>query len=175
MDSSAHFSQCRKFRYSLTRIWDNDLPTVMFVGLNPSTADESTDDPTVRRCIGFAQSGGFGRLVLTNLFAFRSTDPQKLKRVGDPIGPENDQQIMRAARAAAQVIIAWGTHGSLHGRDEEVLDLLNEPYCLGTTKDGFPKHPLYLAASTNFIRFARSTVRIKFPVQENKKRVRKIA
>ena len=175
MDSFAHFSACRQFRYSLTRVWDRDLPAVMFVGLNPSTADESTDDPTVRRCIGFARTCGFGRIVLTNLFAFRSTDPKKLKLVSDPIGPENDEQIIKAACAAARVLVAWGIHGSLYGRDQDVLGFLEKPYCLGITKNGLPKHPLYLAANTKLMRFPQSTIRIKSPARTRNETVRKVA
>ena len=166
MESTALFSTCRQFRYSLTRVWDNELPLAMFIGLNPSTADEIKDDPTVRRCIGFARSGGFGGIVLANLFAFRSKDPRSLKDVHDPVGPENDVRIIESAYSAARVIVAWGVHGALHDRDKHVLSLLQKPYCLGITKDGLPKHPLYLAASTKMTRlprscYARSAVRLQ--------------
>src|SRR5262245_38555366 len=95
---SAVFSPCRKYRYSLTRIWDAERPNVMFVGLNPSTADDQVDDPTVRRCIGFARKWRFGGMIIVNLFAYRSTDPNRLQEILDPVGPENDEHIAATAR-----------------------------------------------------------------------------
>jgi hypothetical protein len=144
--SSAKLSSCRKYRYTLMRTWDESKPSVMFVGLNPSTADAKIDDPTVRRCIGFARRWGFGKLVLTNLFAFRSTDPALLEDIADPVGPENDHWIAQSSRVADLTVVAWGVHGSLLERDQEVLAQLHEPHCLGTTKSGAPRHPLYLPA-----------------------------
>ena len=121
----------------------------MFVGLNPSTADETKDDNTVRRCIGFAKDWGFGSLVLVNLFAYRSTDPNALLLVADPVGAENDTYILAASRAVERVVVAWGTKGTLLGRDKRVASLLPHSHCLGVTKSGHPKHPLYLAAKTS--------------------------
>lgn len=148
MFRSAAFSPCRRYRYKLSRVWSPTLPAVVFVGLNPSTADEQKDDPTVRRCIGFARKWNFGGLILVNLFAYRSTDPAGLLWAGDPVGPENDEQILASARTAAQVVLAWGAKGNLLDRDQQVLSLLPDAHCLGTTKDGHPKHPLYLAGNT---------------------------
>jgi len=148
MDGSAVFSVCRTYRYSLSRVWNPKRPSVMFVGLNPSTADEQEDDPTVRRCIGFARKWNLGGLILVNLFAYRSTDPAGLVEAGDPVGPGNDKHILASARAAARVVLAWGTKGSLLDRDQHVLSLLPSAHCLGVTKDGHPKHPLYLAGNT---------------------------
>lgn len=145
--SSAKLSSCRQYRYTLVRAWDDSRPTVMFVGLNPSTADAKINDPTVRRCIGFARRWGFGKLVLTNLFAFRSTDPSLLKDIDDPIGPDNDHWIAESSRTADLTVVAWGIHGRLRDRDQEVLSQLKEPHCLGTTKSGAPRHPLYLSAN----------------------------
>ena len=102
---SAAFSPCRRYRYCLSRVWNPKLPSVMFVGLNPSTADEQEDDPTVRRCIGFARNWNFGGLILVNLFAYRSTDPADLLRVDDPVGPGNDKHIL--ASAAGQGGLSW--------------------------------------------------------------------
>ena len=154
MHSTAVFSECRRYRYSLLRTWKRGSAKVMFIGLNPSTADEKVDDPTVRRCIGFARQWGYGGMILTNLFAFRSTDPKFLKNVPDPVGPDNDQMIVRCCRSSALVVVAWGAHGALQGRDERVLTLLSAPHCLGVTKSGLPRHPLYLAASTRLREFS---------------------
>jgi hypothetical protein len=156
MISSAQFSCCRTYRYSLRRIW-SERPLVLFVGLNPSTADETTDDPTVRRCIGFARRWRHGGLLLVNLFAYRSTDPAGLKRASDPIGPENDAAILDCCQSVTRVVVAWGVHGILEYRDRQVLSLLSRPYCLGLTKSGAPRHPLYLSAATRLRRFRDRT------------------
>src|SRR5262249_26275901 len=114
---SAAFSPCRKFRYSLSRTWNPKLASVMFVGLNPSTADEQEDDPTVRRCIGFARKWKFGGVILVNLFAYRTTDPSGLLEAADPIGPANDRHILASARGAGCIVLAWGTRGVFLDRD----------------------------------------------------------
>jgi hypothetical protein len=139
------FSPCRTYRYSLWREWDMfNRMFVVFIGLNPSTADESKDDPTIRRCIGFAKEWGFGALCMLNLFAFRATDPKDMMSAGDPIGPENDGILRSICRESGKIIAAWGVHGSFLGRDKEVSKLIPMMWCLGTTKDGFPRHPLYV-------------------------------
>ena len=145
---SAVFSRCRKYRYILTRVWNPKLPLVLFVGLNPSTADEHKDDPTVRRCIGFAREWHFGGLSLVNLFAYRATDPGDLLAATDPIGPRNDNCILTIARTTGRIVLAWGTLGGILGRDQRVLSMLPGAYCLGVTKGGHPKHPLYLPTRT---------------------------
>ena len=151
-ESSAAFSTCGTSRYRLTRRW-SDGPTIAFIGLNPSTADQFKLDPTVTRCVRRADKLGFGRLVMLNLFAFRSTDPQALKdrhNAGlEIVGEENDDVIREEAIAASKVVCAWGTLGTLAGRDRHVLRLLGglTLYCLGKSKDGHPKHPLYLPYS----------------------------
>lgn len=141
---TARFSSCQRYRYVLTRAWDPSLPTILIIGLNPSTADAATNDATVRRCATFARDWGHGSLVLANLFAFRATDPSLLSRQPDPVGPANDSWIRRMVAQAIRVVIAWGVHGSLRDRDREVLEWIPEPFCLGTTKGGHPRHPLYL-------------------------------
>jgi len=120
----------------------------MFVGLNPSTADENEDDPTVRRCIGFGRKWNCGGLILVNLFAYRSTDPASLLEADNPIGPSNDTYILASARAAGLIVLAWGTRGGFLDRDQHVLSLLPGAHCLGITKEGHPKHPLYVAGKT---------------------------
>ncbi|MCL5098512.1 MAG: DUF1643 domain-containing protein [Candidatus Omnitrophica bacterium] len=143
----AVFSPCRQWRYELWRRWGSD-PYCMFIGLNPSTADEVNDDPTVRRCIRFARQWGYGALCMTNIFAWRATDPADMKAVPDPVGPGNDAALKRGAAGAGIVIAAWGNHGSHLGRDKEVLAMLSNLHCLKHTKTGAPGHPLYLRATT---------------------------
>ena len=145
--TGAVISPCRKYRYALWRMWGDVVRSgyVMFVGLNPSTADETVDDPTIRRCVGFAKSWGYAGLVMTNLFAFRTTDPALMKRVGDPIGPENDRYLQAQDGYRALVVAAWGTYGAHRNRDLEVANMLHPMFCLAVTKDGHPAHPLYLA------------------------------
>ncbi len=148
MQRTARFSPCSRYRYSLSRTWDKSLPRVLFIGLNPSTADDQCDDPTVRRCIGFAQRWGYGGLILVNLFAYRTTDPTGLTEVNDPVGPDNDRWIAIEQTRAERVVAAWGNHGVLLNRDNAVLENLTQVYCLGITKPGCPRHPLYLASKT---------------------------
>ena len=150
---SAEFSRCRRYRYTLERRWATRGPTVVFIGLNPSTADERTDDPTVRRCVGFARDWGFAGVVLVNLFALRSTDPALLLTDRDPIGPDNDHWIRSSLRAAAMVVAAWGVRGGLLDRDAAVAAIAGDLHCLGLTKAGHPRHPLYLSACTTAVRF----------------------
>lgn len=144
MQKSAVFSPCRKWRYSLFRIWDDSIRPVAFIGLNPSTADEENDDPTVRRCINYARAWGAGGLVMLNAFAYRATDPRDMKAARDPVGPDNDKALAFNAKAASLVVAAWGVHGAFMDRGEAVRRLVPGLHCLGVTKEGFPKHPLYL-------------------------------
>ena len=113
-----------------------------WVMLNPSTADADTDDPTIRRCVGFAQTWGFGAIVVVNLFALRSTDPQRLRTHPDPIGPENDRFIWQATESSLLSVAAWGNHGSLRG--DEVAAMIPRLQVLKMTGGGQPAHPLYL-------------------------------
>lgn len=157
----AIFSPCRSWRYTLLRHLRVDpappVPRrVLFVCLNPSTATEVEDDPTVRRCMGFARAWGFNRLTVCNIFAVRSTDPKVLYDHPDPVGPENDYYIQHAANGAEMIVAAWGNHGKLHRRGEEVMALLRGDdgllegkravHVLGLNLGSFPKHPLYLRA-----------------------------
>lgn len=151
-EASATFSADRVHRYLLTRTWDASLPSVNFLMLNPSTADAFQLDPTNRRCVGFAQAWGYGSMVTTNIFAFRSTDPAGLRTAADAIGPENDDAILSAATSADLVIAAWGTHGELQGRGTAVREMLVGAgialHALRLTKAGHPGHPLYVAGDT---------------------------
>lgn len=147
----ATFSPCRTWRFRLERRWSAG-PKAAFILLNPSTADETKDDPTIRRCIGFAKAWGFGGLVLGNIFALRSTDPRGLYSHADPIGPGNDDALRGIAREAEKVICGWGTHGALNGRGSFAFDVMRqagaEPLALKVTAAGFPGHPLYIGADT---------------------------
>jgi hypothetical protein len=146
--SGAQFSDCRTWRYALWRTWNEEDGHVMFIGLNPSTADENKDDPTVRRCIRFAKTWGFGGIHMLNIFAFRATKPSDLFNAKDPIGPENNRFLEMYHDPAGRTIACWGAYGSYGDRGEAVAAMLKGLDCLGTTKDGHPRHPLYLKADT---------------------------
>ncbi|MEX0318007.1 MAG: DUF1643 domain-containing protein [Ruegeria sp.] len=147
--STAIYSDCERYRYSLTRVWDAAGRRALFVMLNPSTATEVQNDPTVERCERRARALGFGAFQVTNIFAWRDTDPRKMRAAADPVGPDNDDAILAGVDWADQVIAAWGTHGAHLERGPAVERLLRgtgQPlYHLGLTKDGHPKHPLYIA------------------------------
>ena len=145
----AEFSPCRTWRYALWRIWDDRLPAMAFCGLNPSTADETVNDRTINRCIGFARDWGYGSLYMLNLFAIRSTDPDFMLYRPDPIGPDNDDALRRYRRKVDLLVAAWGNHKMVkrHDRAKQVLAILEPVHCLEVLKDGFPKHPLYVPAS----------------------------
>jgi hypothetical protein len=149
------FSPCRSYRYTLKHRWDELMPerVVMWIGLNPSTADESALDPTLRRVKAFSAAWGFNAFVMTNLFAFRATDPKDMMRAVDPIGPENDRHLIETMRACeGAVVAAWGNGGRFNVRTGEVVPLLQRDgarvMCLGLTGEGFPRHPLYVAGGT---------------------------
>ena len=148
-DSVALYSDCEKYRYELSRVWDNNGDKALFVMLNPSTATEIQNDPTVERCERRARTLGFGAFRVCNIFAYRATDPRDMRAQTDPVGPENDAAIARAAEWADRVICAWGTHGAHLQRGVAVEHMLRgQPkplYHLGLSKQGHPKHPLYIA------------------------------
>lgn len=116
----------------------------MWIGLNPSTADEINNDPTVRRCIGYAQSWGYEGMCMTNIFAFRATDPKVMKAQTDPVGPDNDRHLIATAKDAKLIVAAWGVHGSHLGRGRKVRQMIQNLHYLALTKKGIPRHPLYL-------------------------------
>ena len=149
MIGHAQFSEDRIYRYSLERHWGKKRNgVIMFIGLNPSTADAEKDDPTIRRCIGFSKALGAGGYLMGNLFAYRSTDPKALKSENDPVGPDNDHWLLFLALRSLHVIAAWGAFEIARERGIEVRDMLSNHgislLCLGVTKDGHPRHPLYL-------------------------------
>lgn len=154
---TAHISPCGLYRYRLTREWSDTAP-LPFVMLNPSTADADLDDPTIRRCMGFARREGAGGIVVVNQFAFRATDPDALRTAADPHGPENDAALAEAAREAAAagmpIVCAWGTHGGRSNRHITIIQASGvRLVCLGVTKDGHPRHPLYVRGDQPLVAF----------------------
>ncbi len=149
MKKGAVIDKTGLYRYSLWREWDIDKSKIVFIMLNPSKADASIDDPTLRRCISFAKFWDYGSLIVVNLFAFRTASPLELKKVDNPIGKQNDRHLKKAIKLADQVVVAWGNNGKLMQRDRHVLELLSkqniQPHCLGITKSGYPSHPLYIS------------------------------
>jgi hypothetical protein len=152
MTSHAAFSPCRLYRYTLWRSWNGISAGeamdnyVNFICLNPSTADETKDDNTIRKCVRLAKLWGFDAMCVTNLFGYRSTDPEAMKKVQDPVGPENNLFIEQMATNAKVVVAAWSRHGSHQARSAAVKLLLRGTplYCLRMGKTGEPWHPLYL-------------------------------
>lgn len=157
MQSTAHFSDCSRYRYYLSRRWSPGK-SCTFVGLNPSTADDTNNDATVSKCIRFAQLWGFSGMTLVNLYARRCRYPEALRTSDNPIGPDNDAWLLQAINDAPVIVAMWGNHGVRaydHGtrRDLVVMKHRNDWQCLGITKLGAPKHPLYLPSTTTLRSF----------------------
>ena len=151
--SGAVFDPTGQYRYLLTRLWDETRPTAVFVMLNPSTADAENDDPTIRRCMDFANRWGYGSIKVVNVFAYRATDPKELLKVEDPVGPENHEHIKRALLSVGFAVAAWGSAGPKDPAPYKcIFDITKEVgvplHCLGTTKDKKPRHPLYVKSAT---------------------------
>lgn len=157
----AVFSEDRAYRYWLKITWDEDKPVFCFCGLNPSTADEVKNDPTVERCERRARRGGYGSLIVVNIFAYRATDPMEMKRQVDPVGALNDKWIYGAVCEAETFMCGWGNHGRHLGRGEQVIEMLGnfDLHCLGVSKEGQPVHPLYQPYSSQ-VRLFRQRVAI---------------
>ena len=151
--STAVYSNCELYRYSLTRSWDSSAKKILFIMLNPSTATEIQNDPTVERCERRAKALGYGAFKVCNIFAYRSTDPKIMRLQKDPIGPENDKIIIKSANWSNNIICAWGTNGSHLNRGKKIEELLRAKNFtlthLGLSKDGHPKHPLYISYSVS--------------------------
>jgi hypothetical protein len=159
--ATAQFSACGAYRYGLTRVWAAG-PRLLFVMLNPSTADEVRNDPTIARCETRARTAGFAGFGVVNLFAFRATDPRALRLADDPVGPENDRIIRRAAAKAGFVVCAWGNHGALNARALAVRHILSgcgkTLHHLGLTRSGQPVHPLYIPLAQGPIRWDQAAI-----------------
>ena len=153
-EMGADLSRDRVYRYRLWRRWD-DGDEMTFIGVNPSTADETTNDQTIKKCIGLAKRHDCAAIQMLNLFALRETNPSVMKEHPKPIGPRNKSVLVKFASSAKIVVACWGVHGTHLSRDEEVVKLLEsegvELMCFGLTKKGFPKHPVMLAYSTELV------------------------
>lgn len=146
----AIISDCTNYRYQLWRIWDDSLPKIMFIMLNPSTADSDIDDPTVRRCIGYAELWGYGGLYVGNLYAYRATDPSVLSNVEDAIGPDNEKHLKEMESRCEKIVCAWGNS---EGRPEHLFSNISNLHYLKLNQDGTPAHPLYLKRDLKPIKF----------------------
>lgn len=158
MNTGAAFDQTRRYRYTLWREWDTRLARVAFLMLNPSRADAVSNDRTISACLSLAIELGFGSMEVVNLFAYMTSDPNKLRRVRDPVGKGNDAYIVEASRRADATVLAWGNHGALLDRAHQVKELLRgaeatELWCFGITKLGQPRHPLYLKRSSPLVHY----------------------
>ena len=147
--SHAVYSNCERYRYALTRVWNEDAPRLLFVMLNPSKATELANDPTVERCERRARALNYGAMQVCNIFAWRETDPAQLKKSTNPVGAENDDVLTEAASWSDHVLCAWGVHGEHLDRGLHTATLLEKTgadlFSLGVTKHGHPRHPLYVA------------------------------
>lgn len=152
LETDAVISDCGKYRYLLRRTWDHSKPRVLYVMLNPSTADASIDDPTIRSCVRLAKSWGYGGIEVVNLFGWRATDPDELPKQFDPTGPDNEGVVENAINRCDIVVFAWGVCKFAERRGRKLRDTVRRHrpmvYCIGKTKDGHPKHPLYIKSGT---------------------------
>ncbi len=157
MENTCHFSPDRRHRYSLVHRW-NPLfgdRLILWIGLNPSTADEAQLDPTLTRIAAFSKREGFDGFWMANLFALRTPYPKEMMAAPDPVGPENDTSLLAAADRCERIVAAWGVCGEFQARADAVAQLFRgrELWCLGTTQDGHPRHPLYVAAKQPLVRW----------------------
>lgn len=152
MTRSAVISECGLYRYRLYREWaTSPLMPVMWIMLNPSTADADIDDPTIRRCMAFSKAWGYGAMWVGNLFAFRATRPEAMACSTDPAGPANVVHLNAMAGESARIVCAWGGHWMAANAERDTLELVVQPgglWCLGKTKSGAPRHPLYVKGDT---------------------------
>lgn len=157
LENDAVISECGKYLYLLRRVWDFKKPRSLFVMLNPSTADARQDDPTIRSCVRLASGLGYGSMEVVNLFGLRATDPAELERALDPIGPKNADVGDAAINRCDVVICAWGAHHMAERRARDTVSWVRgwkpAAYCLGQTKHGSPKHPLYIKSDTTLETF----------------------
>jgi hypothetical protein len=151
----AHISPDSVYRYWLKIVWNDELPRIAFVLLNPSKADHRLDDPTAKRVVAFAQREGFGGVLIYNLFAFRATDPRELKTASDPEGPSNLPTLNAMPDMVSKIVVGWGAGVKEHPARKRFLDYMahEKLWCLGTTKTGEPRHPLYLRGDAPLVRW----------------------
>jgi len=159
LDSDAYISNDGAYRYWLRRQLSEGSTSVLFVGLNPSTADARLDDPTIRRCVGFAREWGYAWLYMANLYAYRTKDPNALPAHADlAIGPENAYELRRLLRRSTRIVAAWGRH-KLHPQARTLARTVaahRGVYCLGLNQDGSPRHPLFVPKSCTLQFFERA-------------------
>jgi hypothetical protein len=152
LERDAVISDCGKYRYMLRRAWDYTKPRLLFIMLNPSTADAEIDDPTIRSCIRLSTCLGYGSFEVVNVFGLRATNPKELAAAEDPIGPLNERISAAAIVRSDMVVCAWGAHPMAMRKTGHMLSLIRlyrpAAYCFGSTKDGAPKHPLYIKSGT---------------------------
>jgi hypothetical protein len=153
-NNGAAFSPCKKYRYALWRIWDDSKPKVMFIGLNPSTADANNDDPTIKRVRAITTNLGYGGFYMMNLFAIISPYPEVLKTCADPIG-QNDYWLTEIAAYIQTVVFAWGNFKEAEKRTKEVITKFPNAKALHINKNGSPKHPLYCRADSQLVSFTQ--------------------
>ena len=154
IEYGAIFDITERYRYSLWRAWSPYHPRMAFILLNPSTADEHKNDPTIRRCISFAQAWNFGSIEVVNLFAYRATDYRELFKASEPIGTENNHFLVQAVEHSPLIVLGWGARGTFLNRDRQVMTLLtarNDFSCLGLTKNRQPRHPLYVKGNADLV------------------------
>jgi hypothetical protein len=147
MEKGALFSNCKKYRYTLCRIWNRNKSYAVFIGLNPSVADANIDDPTIRRCIKYAKDWNLGGLYMLNLFSYIATNPKVMKNKKYPIGKLNDKWLLKISKDAGIIIGAWGNDGSHLMRSKSIKKLIPNLYCLKINNTGEPAHPLYQKAN----------------------------
>ena len=153
MEKKAIISKDKIYRYKLSRTWDPTKPTILFIGLNPSIADENVDDPTITRCINFAKDWGYGTLLMANLFAFRSTYPKDIYLIDDPIGKDNDHYLLECVTQSDLIVACWGNNGTYMNREKVITELVPNLYCLQKNKNGTPHHPLRLPRNIDPVPF----------------------
>lgn len=156
----AFFNSDRTHRYSLWRAWNPSKGIICFIGLNPSTANESKDDATIRRCVGFTQQWGYGGFFMLNLFTFVTPYPKDLVTVQHDVA-WNNAFLLNAASECVKVIFAWGNFKEASERGKEVIRLIPNGYCLGVNRNGSPKHPLYLKKGAAPIRYSAASATFK--------------
>lgn len=157
IERTADISKCKLYRYSLTRLWDEKLPMIMFVGLNPSRADAVKDDRTITRLINFSKSWGYGGFYMLNLFAYRTPYTKQLFKYPYPVDSRNsvktNLELSYYGQIASRIVFCWGTKGGFECRDVWAIKQFPNAYCFRQTRDGHPEHPLYLPAETKPVKF----------------------
>jgi len=156
MNKTANISPCGKYRYMLGRIWDKNKKIVLYIGINPNTADDKIDNPTITRLIGFSKEFGYGGMIVVNLFAYRTPNPKDLLLVEDPVGPLNESALITFGITCDDVVFMWGDSPTL-GRDKIAPEMFPLALCFGRSKRGNPKHPLYLKTGTPLQPFKKIT------------------